>query len=255
MSRDTFLWTCPYCGRHATLTQYNVAEDWGVLSDVLDNTEHGNFGYAYHAIGCPNPECRKVTLRFSLMKLTTKSPTALDLLSATIHSWQLLPESEAKPQPEYIPHAIVQTYREACRIRDLSPGASAALSRRCLQGIIRDFWDVKGKKNLWQEIEAIKDKVDSSTWQAIDGIREVGKIGAHMEQDVNLIIDVKPKEAQLLTGLIELLFEDWYVAKHRREERLRGVIALKEDKKQEMENAKDQGTQAQSSGERDASTD
>ena len=58
-----------------------------------------------------------------------------------------MPESDAKPQPEFIPEAIRQDYREACRIRDLSPKASATLARRCLQGMIRDFCAItRGKR-------------------------------------------------------------------------------------------------------------
>ena len=80
--------------------------------------------------------------------------------------------------------------------------------------MIRDFWKVKDKPNLKQEIDAIQDKVDPGLWKAIDGIREMGNIGAHMEKDVNLIIDIEPDEAEQLIKLIELLFKEWYVAKH-----------------------------------------
>ena len=44
-----------------------------------------------------------------------------------------------------------------------------------------------------KEIEQIKGKVESLTWQAIDAVREVGNIGAHMGEDVNLIVDIEPK--------------------------------------------------------------
>lgn len=49
------------------------------------------------------------------------------------------PVSSAKQFPDYIPQAIKQDYEEACAIVYLSPKASATLSRRCLQGMIRDF--------------------------------------------------------------------------------------------------------------------
>ena len=96
--------------------------------------------------------------------------------------------------------------------------------------MIRDFWKVKDKPNLKQEIDAIQDKVDPGLWKAIDGIREMGNIGAHMEKDVNLIIDIEPDEAEQLIKLIELLFKEWYVAKHDREERIKGVIHTSDDK-------------------------
>lgn len=120
-------------------------------------------------------------------------------------------------------------YNEACLIQDLSPKASAALSRRCLQGIIRDFWKVTPGK-LIKEIEQIKDKVEELTWKAIDAVRSVGNIGAHMEKDVNLIVDIEPNEAERLINLIEILLKDWYIAKHDRELRLSELVQLGKDK-------------------------
>ena len=67
---------------------------------------------------------------------------------------------------------------------------------------------------------------------AIDHVRHVGNIGAHMEKDINLILDVEPDEAQALINLIELLFEEWYVAKHVREARLM-KLGMVVDKKRE----------------------
>ena len=36
-------------------------------------------------------------------------------------------------------------------------------------------------------------------------VRKVGNIGAHMEKDINVIVDVDPDEAQHLIGLITFL--------------------------------------------------
>jgi hypothetical protein len=48
-----------------------------------------------------------------------------------------------------------------------------------------------------------------------------------MEAEINLIVDVDPYEAQKLIELIELLFDEWYIARERRRQRLAdlGVIA------------------------------
>jgi hypothetical protein len=32
---------------------------------------------------------------------------------------------------------------------------------------------------------------------AIDHVRKIGNIGAHMEADINVIVEVEPKEAQI----------------------------------------------------------
>ncbi|WP_260997717.1 DUF4145 domain-containing protein [Thalassolituus hydrocarboniclasticus] len=147
-------------------------------------------------------------------------------------NWSMKPSSLAKQFPTYIPQAVIDNYEEACLIRDLSPKASATLSRRCLQGIIRDFWGCK-KGRLVDEINSIQDKVDPITWQAIDSVRSIGNIGAHMEKDINLIIDVEPAEAQLLIGLIEILIKDWYVAKHERQKHLESIIGVAKQKADE----------------------
>lgn len=90
--------------------------------------------------------------------------------------------------------------------------------------MIRDFWSIKGKPNLKQEIDAIQSKVDSMTWDAINSVREIGNIGAHMEKDINLIIDVEPGEAKLLIQLIESLIKEWYIARYEREENMKKLI-------------------------------
>ena len=144
-----------------------------------------------------------------------------------IHSWKLKPQSSAKPLPDYIFTAIKEDYEEACL--NLSPKASATLARRCLQGMIRDFWKVK-PQNLFQEIESIKDKVEPDTWEAIDVVRKVGNIGAHMEKDINQIVEVDENEAGLLIGLIEMLIEEWYIIRYERQQRLAQIKQLGQDK-------------------------
>jgi hypothetical protein len=96
--------------------------------------------------------------------------------------------------------------------------------------MIRNYWSVTDKRTLKEEIDAIKEKVEPDTWDAIDAVRTVGNIGAHMEQDINLVIDVEPEEAALLIWLVERLIEDWYIARDHRQRTLAQIKALKEEK-------------------------
>ena len=116
------------------------------------------------------------------------------------------PPADAMYLPEYIPEPLRQDYLEAIRIADLSPKASATLARRCLQGMIHDFWDIH-EKNLNAEITALKSRIPRKQWDAIDAIRKIGNIGAHMENNVELIVDVDPDEAKKLLKVIEMLFQ------------------------------------------------
>jgi len=218
-----FAWTCPFCNRDTTITDsyYFFGGDWCKLPN-----RHGQRKVDHRFIVCPNPKCRELTLTILMYKPPASGSPHLALVAI----WPLIPPSNAKPFPDYIPVAILDDYKEACLIKDLSPKASATLARRCLQGMIRNFWHIK-KKNLKLEIDALKGKVETPTWKAIDSVRAMGNIGAHMEKNIDLIIDVEPKEAELLIGLIEMLLKEWYIARHEREMNLDAIIALKEIKK------------------------
>lgn len=230
--------TCPYCNRPTTITSPNKDTAYRQIDIDASKMLYGSHvGLRYLAYACPNSECKELSLVLALKKNEWNGGGWSD--TATIKSWNLLPESLAKPQPEYIPRAIVDDYNEACRILHLSPKASATLSRRCLQGIVRDYWGIS-RSTLGQEIKELKGKVSSDVWEAIDSIRSVGNIGAHFEKDVNLVIDIEPDEAELLISLIEDLFIDWYVTRHDRQVR-QGNLRDLARKKQTLRKAKERG--------------
>lgn len=179
-------------------------------------------------IVCPNKECRKFAFALSLRdaELIQGAVPRRYRIGRLRQNWRLIPLSDAKVFPYYVPQAIREDYEEASRVKDLSPKAAASLARRCLQGMIRDFWGIK-RRSLALEINALKGKVSPEVWTAIDAVRSVGNIGAHMEKDVNVIVEIEPDEAGHLIRLIEMLIKEWYVARHERAEQLKEVIALK----------------------------
>ena len=236
---DPFSFLCDFCGQPTTITEPNHSSGSTYFS--TDRSEHGDCGFIYGAVACPNPKCKKLSFTVSVVKYEMYRGSLQP--DKKIQTWDLLPESSANPQPNYIPKAIRDDYYEACRIRELSAKASATLARRCLQGMIRNFWKIK-KPTLKKEIAALESEVDVPTWNAIKAVREVGNIGAHMEKDVNLIIDVEPREAQLLIGLIETLLKEWYVAKHEREQRFKELQALAQKKATAKKAGKGKSTKA-----------
>lgn len=218
---EGFNWTCPHCQRHVTIT--NTIS--GNQTTLYHKNADGRHTLVTTFIVCPNPECKKYTLTASLHRSELQHGQIEDTLKEPVKFWRLVPPSDAKVFPDYIPKPLVDDYTEACLIKESSPKASATLARRCLQGIIRDYWSVKPGK-LVDEIEAIKDKTDHLTWEAIDTVRKVGNIGAHMGKDINLIVDVDQNEAELLIGLIETLFTDWYINREERKRRLQSVVDI-----------------------------
>jgi hypothetical protein len=208
-------------------------EDKLVLSGRLPRTTHGNSGNPVYleavSVVCPNPSCGHYSVNVRSVKGYALGETSW-ATNDIIEQWTVRPSAKVRPLPSYVPEPVVADYREACLIRDISPKASATLSRRCLQGMIRDYWGIS-KSRLIDEIKALEEKVDPQAWAAIDAIRDVGNIGAHMEKDINIIVDVEPEEAQLLIELIEMLVKDWYVARHNRELAMAGIIKMAAEKK------------------------
>lgn len=199
----------------------------------------------YLAIACPNKKCKRLTFTFTLTGATNQSYNSEET-TKVVQKWNLLPESKAKPQPSYIPKQIVQDYTEACRINQLSPKASATLARRCLQGMIRDFHGIQ-KGTLNEEITALKGIIPNDEWQAIDALRSIGNIGAHMEKDVNLIVDISEGEADKLIAFIEYLFKQWYVKRQDDKENLAAVQAMAGIKKAEKKAGKQPAAKANTS--------
>ncbi|WP_242825769.1 DUF4145 domain-containing protein [Cellulosilyticum lentocellum] len=142
------------------------------------------------------------------------------------------PNSVAKQFPDYIPEQIRNDYQEACAIVNLSPKASATLSRRCLQGMIRDFWKIS-KGSLYDEISELNGKIPADLWSALDGLRKLGNIGAHMEKDTSVIIDIDPSEAENLIVLIELLMKEWYINRHERDNLFSKILTTTAQKQAE----------------------
>ena len=220
-------WSCPFCSGHATIDEEDVTTE---VVGLTPNSCVGSRCLDVRYVVCPNPDCRQFVLDVHLSSYEEKIRNpALPLAPARrVHqSWRLVPPSAAKVFPNCVPEPILEDYREACLICDLSPKASATLARRCLQGMIRDFWiaDIKPGK-LSSEIRQLNSLVDSETWGAIDAVRMIGNIGAHMEKDINIIVDVDPEEASLLIGLIEYLVVEWYVARDDRSRHLRELAEL-----------------------------
>lgn len=195
-------YVCPFCGHAQAFNNSYTCQNNGFctnypVSDIPDSYEESSF--SIYTFRCNNTACRRTAV------------TAINRTSGK--QIDLVPQVVMRSYPDYIPEQIRRDYTEANLILEASPKAAATLLRRCLQGMIRDFWSVK-KENLYAEINAIQDKVTPAQWKALNGLRKIGNIGAHMEKDVNLLIDIDLDEAKKLLRLIEILLEKWYIARH-----------------------------------------
>ncbi|WP_455810148.1 DUF4145 domain-containing protein [Clostridium butyricum] len=220
---------CPFCGQIMSIT-YDTYRNYTPNFEKSttynqDRQEMGELNQKFadgeidlEFFRCPN--CREITIT-SKVKYDNSDKVV-----------PIRPISNAKQFPEYVPKQIKQDYEESCAILNLSPKASATLARRCLQGMIHDFWGIK-EKDLYTEISKLSEKVTPDLWSALDSLRKLGNIGAHMEKDVNVIVDIDENEANSLVKLIELLIEEWYINREKRKMLFDGILETSKKKQAE----------------------
>lgn len=118
------------------------------------------------------------------------------------------------PLSSHVPDKFAQDYKEACLVIADSPKASAALSRRCLQNILREKAMVK-HQNLSKEIEEVLSSKSLPTFLAdgIDAVRTIGNFAAHPIKSTSTgeLVHVEPGEAEWLLDLLEGLFDFYFV--------------------------------------------
>ena len=124
------------------------------------------------------------------------------------------PKGSIRPCPPEVPASIAEDFREACAVLPDSPKASAALSRRCLQHVLREAAEVK-RGNLADEIQQVLNSgsLPSHLAETIDAVRNVGNFAAHpiKSQHSGEIVPVEPAEAEWNLDVLESLFDFYYV--------------------------------------------
>jgi len=125
----------------------------------------------------------------------------------------LWPQTTARdPIPSQVDQHIAQDYTEAALVLQFSPKASAALSRRCLQTVLKEKGGTKAK-DLNDQIEEVLPQLPSHIAQNLDTIRVIGNFAAHpiKSQVTGAIIDVEPGEAEWNLDVLDALFDFYYV--------------------------------------------
>jgi hypothetical protein len=188
---------CPHCN-HDIHAQIRFAR--------LDNEFIQNWSVSWQS--CPN--CQKIILWLNRHSLGSR------LHQGSVEEVvAVYPRSTARaPLPPEVPELFAKDYLEACAVIAESPKASAALSRRCLQNLIREKANVK-KGNLSNEIQQVLDSKELPQYlaTALDAVRNIGNFAAHTIKSTNSgeIIDVEHGEADWSLNLLESLFDFYFV--------------------------------------------
>ena len=118
------------------------------------------------------------------------------------------------PLPKEVPPEFASDYAEACLVLADSAKASAALSRRCLQHVLREKAGVK-KADLADEIQQVIDsgKLPSHLSESLDAIRNIGNFAAHpiKSRSSGELVEVEPGEAEWNLDVLEALFDFFFV--------------------------------------------
>jgi hypothetical protein len=155
---------------------------------------------AFHQI-CP--ECLQIIVKLQI------------LANGKVHQeFIAFPKATARPIAPEVIDPYHKDFVEAATVLADSAKASAAISRRCLQLILRDYAEVK-PADLSKEIEEIlaRGTLPSYLADAIDAIRNVGNFAAHPMKSTNTgeVVDVEPGEAEWLLDVLEGMFDFYFV--------------------------------------------
>lgn len=178
-------------------------DTWTV--DRISNISSPIRSWSVYSTTCPN--CKEPTITLKQLRDPSKAKT-----------YPVHPHSPRRaPIGDAVHPTLKEDYEEACAVLSISPKASAALSRRVLQAILKD--QGYESSNLAKQIESVlsetsPDKVlPAAIRDTIDAVRTFGNFAAHPITDKTSlqIIDVEPNEAEWCLDIIETLFEHYYV--------------------------------------------
>ena len=179
---------CPHC---------TIAFHYEERQQHIENDSDGVWYVGY----CRCSSCGKLVIRLY----------SLDRSSGyEDNSYLIRPKVAARgPVQVEVPEKYAEEYSEACLVFADSAKASAALSRRCLQLLLRDEAKVK-HQDLSKEIQELLDRGTLPTHIA-EGLDAVA---AHpiKSQSTGEIVPVEPGEAEWNLDVLEALFDFYFVA-------------------------------------------
>ena len=160
------------------------------------------------------PACNKAIFELWCCHQVTGSGKGVHIAAPKYH-YLARPKTAGRPAPPAeVPNDFAEDYKEACLVIADSPKASAALSRRCLQHLLREKGGVK-PGNLANEIQQVLDSGKLPTYisEAIDAVRNIGNFAAHPLKDESSgeVLPVEPGEAEWNLDVLEALFDFYFV--------------------------------------------
>ncbi len=183
---------CPHCLE-------SFFEEWEEID--IDKDSEGGWRIRH----CKCPACERV-----IIQLGRWTPPGF-------LRWEYLvrPKTISRsPLPPEVPTEFAEDYKEACLVFADSPKASAALSRRCLQNLLREKANTT-KRDLADQIQEVLGSKTLPTYlaESLDAVRNIGNFAAHpiKSKSTGEIVDVEPGEAEWNLDVLEGLFDFYFV--------------------------------------------
>lgn len=191
---------CMHC-----LVEFYASQISTVIGEDVDG------GWAILRFDCP--ACNKMNLFLASAEI--RSGPSGRSINKIVNTSPIRPKGSSRPPcPPEVHASLAEDYAEACIVLPDSPKASAALSRRCLQNLLRQATNVK-PGNLSDEIQEVMNSGSLPThlMQIIDAVRQIGNFAAHpmKSQSTGEIVPVEPQEAEWNLDVLESLFDFYYV--------------------------------------------
>lgn len=197
---------CPYCG-----VDFHI-ESYGSIAFPIDNNENDDWGMGFLATICPS--CKEISLIYIEGKYQINQMyERIEEPYSNIKILYPLSTRGIKLSKE-VPDIYKNDFEEASIVLPLSPKASAALSRRCLQNFLHDHLNIK-ERTLAKEIRKFIEtqSLPSYLLDAVDAIRNIGNFAAHPMKDTNTgeVVNVEPGEAEWLLEVLEMIFDFYFI--------------------------------------------
>jgi hypothetical protein len=113
-----------------------------------------------------------------------------------------------------VPAEVSRDFHQAVEVLPISPEASAALTRRCLQQVLREYGRTASKDLAKQIDEVIEDgHLAPSLIEQLDAVRIIGNFAAHplKSESTGTILPVEPNEAEWNLDVLEDVFDHYFV--------------------------------------------
>ena len=204
---------CPHC-----LVEFHPHETVIYLGQDVEGD------WVIKRYACPNPTCKK-DIYHLVNGRALRQQNGTYYIESVKRTILVRPKGTNRPPvPIEVPKHFADDYTEACVVLSDSSKASAALSRRCLQLLLREKAGIKSG-DLANEIQQTIDskQLPSHLEESIDAIRNIGNFAAHPNKSKSTgeIIDVENGEAEWNLEVLEMLFDFYFVqpekAKNRRD--------------------------------------